>query len=139
MKQEVVRVKVENPYTMLLDEETRTVLKARKIREQMVDAFIVEKGIPTKTNEMRVVNEILNSMDSQTFGLVDRRFKAEDSKQLEDVTELIKEIFTKQQTIPVRTNDKDVILEDKFLPDDMVLDEDSVDYKELSMEDIIGG
>jgi len=132
---EVKKIEVEPIYTMLLSDEERLLLKTRKIREDMVDEFIKNNnGVPTKTSEMRVINEVLNSIDDQTLGLVDRRFKHEENEQLEDITAIIKEVFTNVDKFKKKADKIDI--DDKYIPTDIVVDEDSIEFKELNFEDL---
>jgi len=131
----VKKIEIEPIYTMLLGDEENLILKTRKIRVDMIDDFIkYNNGVPTKPSEMRVMNEVLNSLDDQTLGLVDRRFKHEENKQLEDVTAIIKEVFTNVNSLKKKINEVDI--DDNYIPTDIVVDEDSIEYKELSFEDL---
>lgn len=124
-------------YEMLIPEEERIILKTRKLREEMVDGFIKDNnGLPTNTSGIRVINEVLNSMDDQTLGLVDRRLKNNENNNTSDLTETIAKMFTEK----VKLKDKGPVVHteipDTYIPDDLVADETSVEYKELSMEDL---
>ena len=123
-------------FILLLDDEQRIVEKTRNIREKMVDALIDEKGIPTKTGEMRVVNEILNSLDNQVLGLVDRRLKHDENTNNGELLETIKTVFTELDNR--KLNKPSIIntgtIDDKFIPDNIVPGEDKIEY-----EDIIKG
>jgi len=124
-----------NAYDMLLPEEERLVLKTRRLREEMIDGFIDDnKGLPTKTSEMRVINEVLNSMDDQTLGLVDRRIKNNENSTMSDLTDTITKIFTNKIENMKQGPATNTNIADTFIPDNLVVDETSVDYKELSME-----
>jgi hypothetical protein len=131
--------KVTNPYIMLLDEEHRILAKTRELREKIVDTFIEEKGVPTKSGDMRVVNELLNSLDTNVTSTVDLRLKHEENKQSEDLTDAIVDIFNKinNNVHKVDVNKKEVVLADKFVPDDVVPGEDQIEYEELDVEAIM--
>jgi len=128
-------------FILLLDDEQRIVEKTRNIREKMVDALIDEKGIPTKTGEMRVVNEILNSLDNQVLGLVDRRLKHDENTNNGELLETIKTVFTELDNR--KLNKPSIIntgtIDDKFIPDNIVPGEDKIEYEEIEYEDIIKG
>ncbi|RLF08140.1 MAG: hypothetical protein DRJ64_01630 [Thermoprotei archaeon] len=128
-----------NPYIMLLDEEHRILHKTRKLREEIVDTFIEEKGIPTRSGDMRVVNELLNSMDTNVTSVVDLRLKHEDNKQSEDLTDAIATIFNKINIASnkIDINKKETIVTDKFVPDDIVPGEDEIEYVELDVDAIM--
>ena len=134
-----MNTKLLNPYVMLLDEEHRVLEKTKRLREEIVDTFITEKGIPTRSGDMRVVNELLNSMDANVTSTVDLRLKHEDNKQSEDLTEAIVGVFNKISQGATLTNPdtKETSVSDKFIPDDVVPGEDQIEYQELSMEEIV--
>lgn len=126
-----------NAYEMLLPEEERLILKTRKLREEMIDGYIDEnKGLPTNTSGMRVMNEVLNSLDDQTLGLVDRRLKSDENGAMSDLTETVAKIFTDKVKNMEKGPYKEVTIADTYIPDDIVVDETSIEYKELSMEDL---
>lgn len=126
-----------NAYEMLLPEEERLLFKTRKLREEMIDGYIDDnKGLPTNTSGMRVMNEVLNSIDDQTLGLVDRRLKNDENSVMSDLTETVAKIFTDKVKNMKNGPYKEVIIADTYIPDDIVDDETSIEYKELSMEDL---
>ena len=126
-----------NAYEMLIPEEERIILKTRKLREEMVDGFIKDNdGLPTNTSGIRVINEVLNSMDDQTLGLVDRRLKNNENNNASDLTETIAKIFTEKVKLKEKGPAVHTEIPDTYIPDDLVVDETSVEYKELSMEDL---
>jgi len=131
--------KLTNPYVMLLDEENRVLQKTRALREKIVDTFIEEKGVPTRSGDMRVVNELLNSLDTNVTSVVDLRLKHEDTKQSEDMTEAIVNIFKqindRGNTIDVKNKQIDV--GEKSIPDDVVPGEDLIEYEELDVDSIM--
>jgi len=131
-------VKVINPYTMLLDEEHRVLDKTKRIREKIVDNYINENGIPTRTSDIRVLNEVMNSMDSNITTTVDLRLKHEENKQTEDLTGAIVEIFKSinDKGVNIDISKKQVSVEDKFVPDDVVPGEDQIEYQELDADEI---
>ena len=129
---------IKNPYSILLTEEQRIVLKTRKLREDMVDEFIkYNNGLPTKGSEMRVVNEVLNSLDDQVLGLVDKRLKhAENENNSENaaaVANLFKKLSEQEKSATPLENTE---ISDKFVPDDIVPGEDSIEHEEIELKDI---
>jgi len=128
-----------NPYTMLLDEEHRILSKTRDLREKLVDNFIEENGLTTKTGEMRVINELLNSLDTNVTSVVDLRLKNEENKQSEDLTDAIVSIFNKinDNANNVDIENKVVDVGERNVPDDIVPGEDQIEYQELDMGEIL--
>ena len=131
--------KLLNPYSVLMDDEHRVLDKTREIRENIVDTYIQDNGIPTRSGDMRVMNEILNSLDANVSTRVDFRLKHEDSKQSEDLTDAIVGIFNKisQGNNVVDVATKNITIEDKFVPDNVVPGEELIEYQELDMDKVV--
>lgn len=128
-----------DPFSLLLTEEQRIIEKTRKLREELIDNFIKEKGHTTRTGEMRVLNEMMNSLDSNVMDVVDKRLKVEENKNTEDLTDTIRQVFLQVEN---KTNLEDlpnkiVEVEDKIIPEDLVPGEDIIEYEELDPEDYI--
>lgn len=128
-----------NPYIMLLDEEHRLLKKTRDLREKLVDNFIEENGLTTKTGEMRVINELLNSLDTNVTSVVDLRLKNEETKQSEDLTDAIVSIFNKisDSANSIDIKNKVIDVGERNVPDDVVPGEDQIEYQELDMGEIL--
>jgi len=122
--------------SIFLPEENRLLNKTIDIREKIVD-HLLEDGLPHKTSEIRVINELLNSIDSQILGKVDRRLKNDDNKNQEDVvliiSEMLKNINAKKASVQIE--ERNIELTEGLRPDEIVLGEDKIEYEELSLED----
>lgn len=134
-------MKNKNPYSILLDDETRIIMKTREIREKMIDGYIVDNnGVPTDSRGMRIMNEIMTSLDGQVLGLADARLKNEGNAANASLSESIKEIFTrvnsKNKNNAVTTLEE-TKLDDKFLPENVLDGETKIEYQELSLDDIM--
>ena len=130
---------VNNAYSLLLPEEDRLVIKTRNLREKMVDNYIEKNGVPDTGRDMRVVNEVLDSLDSNVFGMVDKRLKHEENAISGDFTETIVKLFSeldnrKDQQPNIKI---EMVVDDKIVPDDVVPGEDIIEYKPIEIEEII--
>jgi len=126
---------------IFLPNEYRVLEKTLDIREKIVDKML-EEGIPVKGRDIRVLNEVLNAMDANVLGRVDRRLKREENDSQEEFNKLATEIILNWNKY--KQENKTEVIEvpevEHELPDDMVVpDEDTIEYKELTMEDIIKG
>jgi len=131
--------KVIEPYTFLFTEEERLIIKTRDVREKILDKFLDGTDYNLKTGEIRVLNELMNSMDDQTFKLSDHRLKDTSNSVQEDLSESILKIFTKVDETPsVAKTEKALTLEERYNPNDIVEGELAVEYKELTMSDLKG-
>ena len=123
-------------------EEQRLLDKTVAIREDIVDNMIKD-GLPVKTNEIRVINELLNSIDGNVLGKVDRRLKYTEETNNNDMRELVKSIILQGEKI--KSEIKPIEL-DETLPDEhslgngelteLVPGEDSFEYEEISLEEL---
>jgi len=129
--------------TVFLPEEERLLSKSISLREQIIDKYVEENGIPTKARDIRVINEVLNSLDSVVLGKVDRRLKHEENQQNEDMIEFAKSILLsveeKKNTVTITEKEKMIELTEGLRPDEVVLGEDQIEYEELSLDEIIKG
>lgn len=131
---------VSEPYDLLYSEEERRMLKTQRIREEILDNKIATDGIPTKSGDIRVLNELMDSIDSSTFKNVDLRLKNTENNINEDLSENIKDIFTrvdKRKSIPKSENI--LTLESRYNPNDIVDGELTIDYAELTIDDLKKG
>jgi len=131
-------IKDENPFEIFMPEEERILDKTLKLREQILDKF-TEDGIPAKTSEIRVLNEIMNAMDSQVLGRVDRRQKYQENKNNEEAKEIIKELLLRVNNIKKETPVENVVRKEIDRPldiDELVPGEDVIEYEQITLDEI---
>ena len=122
---------------LFLPEEMRILNKTLRIREEVVDE-LVKDGVPTNSRDIRVLNEVLNAMDANVLGRVDRRLKKQEEENNGRVTEMVKELLinlSKEDTVNVSTEYKEIELNDDTVID-LVPGEDKIGYEEISIEEI---
>lgn len=127
---------------VFLPEEERLLSKSIGIREKIIDKFIEENGIPTKARDIRVINEVLNSLDGTVLGKVDRRLKHDENQQNEDMVEFAKSILLsvdEKMNKVIKDEEKLIELAEGLRPEEVVLGEDQIEYEEIELEDIIKG
>lgn len=124
--------------SVFLPEETRVLDKTLQLREDIIDNFI-KNGLPDKTNEIRVLNELMNSMDSQVLSKVDKRLKVKEDSNNEVAINVIKELLkkndSKREALPVN---KDLYIDIELDISEVVFGEDKIEYEELSLTDLKG-
>lgn len=131
-------IKVEHPYAMLLTEEERIILKTRKVREDMIDGIIeYNHGVPTKTGDVRVMNEVLNSLDSQVLGLADTRLKQSNADTQGDLADTIKAVLLQVDNNVTDGTPIDTTLPEQLVPKDLVPGEDEIEYNPIELDTII--
>jgi len=119
---------------IFLPEETRLIKKSLDIREQMVDKLI-EDGIPKDTRKIRVINEVLNSIDSLVLGKVDRRLKHGENQNQQDMVELVKEVLLAVEKQKTSVGPIEIPEIEPLSPDELVPGEDKIEYEELDISD----
>lgn len=139
--EKVIAVPMGNVYEMLTLQEEREYSETYMLRKQMLEAHINEYGIPVKSGNMRIANEILNSMDSQTDSRAKIRTADKALSATEDLTALAREILldSAPAVITTRRENSSLDLASSMIPTDIVHGEDVIEYQELSPEDIIKG
>ena len=124
---------------IFLPEESRLINKSLKIREQIVDK-ILEDGIPTDNRKIRVINELLSAMDNLVLGKADRRLKKQENEDNGQLTEIVRTFLlerAKHKSGENRRVNKEVTLDDSYQLEDIKPGEDSFEYVEITMEDIM--
>jgi len=128
-----------NDVELFQPEEYRLLNKTVQIREQIVD-HMLKDGIPYKTSEIRVLNELLNSIDNNILGKVDKRLKFKENENNNDMKEIVKAIMLESEKRKQEAKSTGLV---ETLPEDYVLEEvvpgeDSFEYEEITLEEIRG-
>lgn len=120
------------------EEELDLLEKSKKLRVGLVDNLVIHAD-PTAKNynsTARVVNELLTSLDKTIHDSANTRLKHQDSQNVGNMADIMagifKEIHTQNANAPKRET---VILEDKFLPDNLVPGELSIEQPVLELKD----
>ncbi len=124
------------------EEEQQLLDKSISYRLRMVEEQFKD-GTPTRTNEIRVVNEVLNSIDTAISNAANTRLKQSEvenqGKIKETVAEILKQQAEKRKLQIDRPIDVEVVLDDVTLvKPDFVPDETSTEHKEIELKDIMG-
>lgn len=124
--------------TIYTHEELEIFTKSRNIRMQLVDG-LMSSGVPTKVGEVRVINELLTSLDKNAQDSASNRLKYQEGQSKEAMQEtivgILKEISaTKQQH--VRTVDP--VIPDSYIPTDVVYGESDIHPDQLDPTDFLG-
>ena len=132
-----------HPYELLTEDENNVISKTRQLRMEIIDKYLEEKGIPTNTRDIRVLNEVMNSLDSQVLGLVDRRLKKEENDTTNDIKDMVKEVLDKVtdemfMKIDVVNKNRKIELSDDYIPTDIVPGETELEYKKIDPSEVLG-
>ena len=134
---------IPHPYDLLTEDENKIIFKTRRLREEILDKYLEEKGIPTNTRDIRVLNEVMNSLDSQVLGLVDRRLKREENDTNNNVLDIVKEVLSRVnenmfKATGIENKKRNVELSDEYVPTDIVEGETDLEYKEIDPSEVLG-
>lgn len=124
------------------EEEQQLLDKSISYRLRMVEEQFKD-GTPTRTNEIRVVNEVLNSIDTAISNAANTRLKQSEvenqGKIKETVAEILKQQAERRKLQTARPIDVEVTLNDvDLVKPDFVVDETSTEHKEIELKDIMG-
>ena len=129
---------IPHPYDLLTEDENKVIFKTRDLRLKIIDNYLEEKGIPTKSGDIRVLNELMNSLDSQVLGMTDRRLKKEENSTNDNMLDMVKEVMSRVQTNLAIPSKKEIDISDKYIPTDLVPGETKLEYEEIDPSEVLG-
>ncbi len=116
--------------TFFSEQEKGLLNRSVDIRFKMIDKMM-EDGIPYKTNEVRVINELLNSVDQKTMETAKLRLKHQENtdaqSQAEIAAEILKNIANSKSNLIERTESIPVI--DTAICEEVVIVPGELDIK----------
>jgi len=125
-----------NVYT---EEELEIINKSKNIRLQIVDAMTKDR-VPTDSREVRVINEVLTSLDKTVHDTANTRIKHQDSANkeaiLDMVAETLKQSAKRRKEIDPSTLVREVPTE--YLEIDTVPGETEIQPSKLDPTDFLG-
>lgn len=125
-----------NVYT---EEELEIINKSKNIRLQIVDAMTKDR-VPTDSREVRVINEVLTSLDKTVHDTANTRIKHQDSANkeaiLDMVAETLKQTAKRRKEIDPSTLVREVPTE--YLEIDTVPGETEIQPGRLNPTDFLG-
>lgn len=109
--------------------------KAKQIRLKIVDSMTQDgKSVPDRVGDIRVLNEVITGLEKSAHDSASNRLKFQDTQNqeavAETVSELLKQISTKQS---VTNNVKNIMLDDKYVPSDIVPGETDISPEQLAI------
>lgn len=120
-------------------EESEALKKTRDMRLKLIDDM-TSAGLPSRSGDIRVLNETMNALDGQVLETAKIRSKQQENDSREKTVTMVAEILGRvtQGSRPVLTN-RDIDLPDDYLPVDIVPGETEISPDELSLKDFIRG
>jgi len=125
-------------------DEHDLLLKTRKLRMDMIDGMF-SNGVPTRSGDMRVANEILSAVDKSVQDSATLRIKHTDSQTEASKVALVAATikYAKENRHEVAMTStlpgQEPILEAEILDVELVLGELEIGPQELVIEDFVGG
>jgi len=114
--------------------------KSKSIRLQIVDEFM-KGGVPTNTSEVRVINELLTSLDKSVHDGVNNRIKHQDASNKEAILDMVAEnikLVARQKREIIPTLEIETELPEEYTEIETVPGEKDINPGMLSMKDILG-
>ena len=127
----------DNVYTQ---EELELLNRSKTIRMKIVDEFM-KNGVPTNTSEVRVINELLTSLDKSVHDGVNNRIKHQDASNKEAILDMVAENIKlvarrKREELPKIEITRE--LPDELNEIETVPGETEIHPERLNMSDILG-
>lgn len=125
--------------TSIYTQEELDILKLTKEKRLAMVEDMTKGGTPGY-KEVEVINQMLTSLEKSVHDTVSNRLKHQDNSNkaeiLSTVAEAIKSIKANSQNIP-EVEEIDLLLEDKFIPDDIVTGEQDMEQKQFTLDEIM--
>lgn len=113
-----------------------------KIRRDIA-VKMTEKGAPTDNRDIRVLNEVLNSLDTQRMGIANARLKKEDTKNKEGIADQVVaallEISRSKKATAISNPTITVQIPENYIPGDIVPGETTIYSEQLEIKDFVQG
>lgn len=117
-------------------DELELINLSKQVRGDIVKE-LVKDGVPTSSRDIRVLNEVLNSMDAQINSLAATRLKLKDVEDNTEsrlvVREMLEAIRTKKENL--NNNNREIYVPDSVIPTDIVTGELDVGKQELDISE----
>ena len=117
-------------------DEERIRQKTKALREQMMDS-ITDDGIPKKVGDLRILNEVMNSLDSQVTETATLRARVSADEQEGKYLELVTNVLKNNVSGNFGISDQNIVLEEEYIPTDIVPGEMETETKRLSLDEFI--
>ncbi len=124
-------------------EEDKDILAlTRKLRVDMIKENTKDGYIPTRGGDMRVLNEIANSLDTQVMSVADTKNKETANKNTDDMFRLIAENIRQSKLNDANSSGGpqiDIHLDGRITSDKLVPGQMDINPDKLSVKDFAGG
>jgi hypothetical protein len=121
-------------------EEEQESLRFTQGKRLLIVNKLMENDVPTKVGEVRVINELLNSIDSATMEGAKTRIKAKEATNgkaaVAMVTETLKALSRQRALLP-KQHSSAIELQDEHVPDDIVYGELDIHPDRLLIEEFV--
>lgn len=123
--------------TVYTQEENANLSKMKDVRMAIIENM-TKDGMPVKTSELRVLNEIISAQEASIHTTVGNRIKFNSNQQNGQVKEMVVEVL-KQTAIAVANANKvpDLEIGNALEEDDMVYGETEITPEELNVKDFM--
>ena len=116
------------------EEESALLNKTKNIRIRIVD-HMVKDGPPERVGDIRVLNEMLSSLESSTHTAVSNRLKHKDTGNTEAMLDLVAETLKQAGNQPVNKRVSKVTIPDNIIDVDLVPGETDINPTSLDISE----
>jgi len=123
------------------EKEQAILEKTISVRSRIVDELTKDGQVPYKSGDIRVLNEVMNSLDVSVNNSANTRLKSEDTKNNAQLHEMVAAMLNQ---IDVNSDNKavndvvEVELLDEYIPDDTVPGEMDINPETLDTSMFVG-
>jgi len=122
--------------TIYTEEELALLDKTKKIRLDVADNMI-KNGVPNNVGEIRVLNEVLTTLDKSVNETVANRLKHNENENKEALLDTVALALSNIQQSKVAATDRDIDAPDEVIPTDIVPGETDIGVSQLNASDFI--
>ena len=122
--------------TIYTEEELALLEKTKKIRLDVADNMI-KNGVPNNVGEIRVLNEVLTTLDKSVNETVANRLKHNENENKEALLDTVALALSKIEKTKVVAIDRIIDAPDEYIPCDIVPGETDIGVSQLNASDFI--
>jgi len=129
---------MEQAVGLFTSDEEELLKKTRKVRLDLIDSM-TEDTVPTRSGDIRVLNETLDAMDRQILDIAKIKAKATEEDNNNKVTNMVVELLSRVSSNTPLARNSDISLPDEYIPVDVVPGELDINADRLELKDFING
>lgn len=128
-----------NSNGVLTDEELNRLEETRKYRLRIIENAFHGESVPDSAKDIEAINGVLNSLDKNVMDLANARLKQAENMNKDAVLDIVASTLKSIQNDKLKyvNQDREVELDDKLVPTDMVAGETDITPETVTLDDIM--